>query len=78
MRVRATGAPRAHPHEVVGHGRRSLEFLGFLVNSETVFGFTARLWNLCCCAVKHKRTHAPGPQAQEPLSLWTEVWPTQP
>jgi len=21
---------------------------------------------------------APGPQAREPLSLWTEVWPTQP
>jgi hypothetical protein len=33
VRVRATGAPRAHPLEVVGHGRRSLGFLGFLVNS---------------------------------------------
>jgi len=25
VRVRATGAPRAHPPEVVGHGRRSLD-----------------------------------------------------
>ena len=44
VRVRATGSPRAHPLEVVGHGRRSPRFrnpltgaqhLGFLVNSET-------------------------------------------
>ena len=25
-----------------------------------------------------QRAHAPDPQAREPLSLWTEVWPTQP
>ena len=24
------------------------------------------------------RAHTPDPQAQEPLSQWTEVWPTQP
>jgi hypothetical protein len=24
------------------------------------------------------RAHAPDPQARGPLSLWTEVWPTQP
>ena len=24
------------------------------------------------------RAHTPDPQAREPLSLWTEVWPTQP
>ena len=30
----------------------------------------------CCCSTR--RAHTPDPQAQEPLSLWTEVWPTQP
>ena len=25
-----------------------------------------------------RRAHTPDPQAQEPLSPWTEVWPTQP
>jgi hypothetical protein len=30
----------------------------------------------CCCSTQ--RAHAPDPQARGPLSLWTEVWPTQP
>ncbi len=32
----------------------------------------------CCCCCSTQRAHAPDPQAREPLSLWTEVWPTQP
>ena len=32
----------------------------------------------CCCCCSTQRADAPDPQAQEPLSLWTEVWPTQP
>ena len=29
--------------------------------------------------VKHtQRTRSPGPQAREPLSQWSEAWPTQP
>jgi len=30
----------------------------------------------CCCSTQ--RALSPDPQAREPLSLWTEVWPTQP
>ena len=44
--------------------------------------------NACCCCCcscvlllllfNTTRAHTPDPQAQEPLSQWTEVWPTQP
>ena len=30
---------------------------------------------VCCCCCSTQRAHAPDPQAREPLSLWTEVWP---
>ena len=30
----------------------------------------------CCCSTQ--RAQPPDPQARGPLSLWTEVWPTQP
>ena len=33
---------------------------------------------LPCCCCSTQRANSPDPQAQEPLSLWTEVWPTQP
>ena len=33
MRVRATGSPRAHPPEVVGHGRRSPRFRNPLIGA---------------------------------------------
>ena len=31
----------------------------------------------CCCSTQRARARAqpPGPQAREPLSLWTEAWP---
>ena len=28
---------------------------------------------MCCCCCSTQRAHSPDPQAQEPLSPWTEV-----
>ena len=30
----------------------------------------------CCCCCSTQRAQPPDPQAREPLSLWTEAWPT--
>ena len=42
--------------------------------------FDLAFFGVCgdCCCCSTQRAHTPDPQAQEPLSLWTEVWPTQP
>jgi len=69
-----SGASRARAHAPVGRGR------AVKVGKDALTWFlravSERGAKCCCCSTQ--RAHAPDPQAREPLSLWTEVWPTQP